>query len=259
MLFLCEVYEFMKPEVSVIIPAYNCEKTIEKAIASALNQDNVTVELVIVDDCSEDDTPKIIDKIAEKNRQIRVLHNSENKGVSETRNIGCKQANRKYIAFLDSDDFWEPNKLEKQIHLMEHKQAGMSYTAYYIVKDDNRIESKLYQVPTYVTYNKLLKENVIGCSTVVIRTELMRNCSFNSEYFHEDYVLWLQLLRKGEIAVGVQEPLVYYKTGGRSSDKVKAMYNRFIVYRKAEKISFFKSIYYMLCYMWNGIIKYIDM
>lgn len=246
----------MEPVVSVVIPAYNCESTIESAIFSALNQINVEIELIVVDDFSLDNTYVKVQKLAAKNNKIRLFANDKNLGAAVTRNIGCSYAVGTYIAFLDGDDTWKENKLVKQISKMKAEDAELSFTSYYIIKDHERVNSVIYAVPPHVTFNSLLKENFIGCSTVVLKKELMNDNKFSSEFFHEDYILWLKLLRSGVKAVGVQEALVYYQMGGRSANKFNTAKNRWIVYRVAEKISLIRSIYYMIHYLLRGMLKY---
>ena len=245
----------MKPEVSVIIPAYNSEKTIERAIRSALDQVNVEVELIVVNDCSSDETYHIIKGLAEIDERIKLYSNNQNLGVAQTRNIGCSHAKGKYIAFLDSDDFWELDKLNTQLEVMKSEHAQLSYTSYGIIRDNNKNKFTVYQVPTKIVYQQLLKENVIGCSTVVVESSLMRAHVFQTDYFHEDYALWLELLRTGCIAAGINRPLAYYRKGGRSANKLKAAKNRYVIYRRLEKLSIVQSLYYMAHYLIAGILK----
>lgn len=239
--------------VSVIIPVYNSEKTISQAIFSALQQTIAPLEVIVIDDCSSDQTCNVVEQIVCSEKKVRLYKNPQNYGVAKTRNIGCCLARGRFIAFLDSDDIWDKNKLEKQLQCLELTKSDFSYTAYYIVSGK---QQKLYRVPTHINYSHLLKENFIGCSTVLIRAELMNEYKFNPDFFHEDYVLWLTLLRRGFQAKGLDEPLVYYRKGGRSSFKLKAAKNRWIVYRKSEGMNFIKSFYYILCYLFRSIIKY---
>ncbi|MEA5010990.1 MAG: glycosyltransferase family 2 protein [Angelakisella sp.] len=247
----------MKPEVSVIIPAYNCEKTIEKTISSALGQVNVDVELIVVNDYSTDRTYEVVENLAKTDARIKFYSNNQNLGVAQTRNIGCSHATGKYIAFLDADDFWEMEKLDIQLAYMKNKHAQLSYTSYCIIKGDKNNNYTSYRVPAKIAYKQLLKENVIGCSTVVLESTLMKLHMFRSDFFHEDYALWLEILRAGYTAIGVNIPLVYYRKGGRSSNKLKAAKNRYIIYRRLEKLPITHSLYYMVHYLVAGILKYV--
>lgn len=239
--------------VTVIIPAFNCESTISQAIFSALHQTVSPLEVIVIDDGSTDQTYRSVEQMASIEHRIRLYKNSQNCGVAETRNIGCSYAQGKYIAFLDGDDTWEKDKLEKQLQKLEQTQAGICYTSYHIVSSHF---SKTYTVPVTIDYEGLLKENVILCSTVVLRAEMMKIQAFDPAFFHEDYALWLTLLRKGYQAVGIQEPLVYYQKGGRSSDKMKAAKNRWRIYRRAVELPFLQSCRYMFYYGYRGLRKY---
>lgn len=242
--------------VSVIIPAFNCENTISKTILSALHQTVASLEVIVIDDASTDQTYHLVEQISSTEHRIRLYKNPKNCGVAKTRNIGCRYAHGKYIAFLDSDDIWQADKLEKQLQELKRTQSDFSYSSYYIISE-SAARKKLYKVPASTSYSQLLKENVIGCSTVLIRTDLMKEYKFSPDFFHEDYALWLTLLREGYRAVGIEEAMVFYRKGGRSSNKFKAAKNRWIIYRQLEKLSFFSSIYYLSCYFFASIRKYI--
>jgi teichuronic acid biosynthesis glycosyltransferase TuaG len=239
--------------VSIIMPAFNCETTASQSILSALNQTISSIEIIVIDDYSSDETYNIIEKIALTDNRIKLYRNHKNMGVAETRNIGCKYAIGNYIAFIDSDDIWQPDKLEKQLFSIEQKKADICYTSYYIMDD---YTNRLYSVPTFIDYNGLLKENVIGCSTVLLKAEIMKHFHFDSTFFHEDYVLWLALLRKGYKATGIEEALVFYRKGGRSANKIKAAKNRWVIYRKAEKLSLLQSLFNMYFYIQKALVKH---
>lgn len=242
----------MKPLVSVVIPAYNSEKTISRTLASVLCQTMKQFEIIVVDDGSTDHTYDVVKKISAVEPSIRLYQNTKNSGVAETRNIGCQYACGKYIAFLDSDDLWDKYKLETQLKHMESTKCDISYTSYYIMYANCK---KYYSVPSVVSYNDMLKENVLGCSTVMLRSELMKKYSFESSYFHEDYALWLTLLRDGYKASGIDDALTFYQLGGRSNNKLKAARHRWIIYHYHEKLSPSKSLYYLLCYLFTSIKK----
>lgn len=245
----------MKELVSIIISVYNAEKRIEKISDSVLNQSYSNIEVIIIDDCSGDNSFNIIKNISKKDKRIKVYRNEINLGVSQTRNVGIEKAKGKYIAFLDSDDIWKKDKLEKQISYMDKNKIDICYTGYEMIdKDESHVS--IYNVPKYIDYEGLLKENVICCSSVVIKSDLLKRNYFNHEFFHEDFVLWLRLLKLGYKAVGIQEALVSYRKGGRSSNKIKSSINRWAVYRKSEHLTLITSIYYFIFYTINGIKKY---
>jgi len=244
------------PLVTVIIPTYNSANTVEQSIESVINQTMPDFELIIVDDGSRDKTFEIISEIAKKDSRIKVLKNEFNIGVAATRNNALKIASGKYIAFLDSDDIWAKEKLEKQIELLEKIDGDICFTSYRFV---NLLGMPLkrapYIVPLKTDYHRMLRENVIGLSTALVRVDALKGIEFDSRWFHEDYALWLSLLRNGKTAWGLQEVLVTYRTGGRSSNLINVAKNRWKIYREHEGLSVIKSLYYFCCYAINGIKK----
>lgn len=246
----------MNDLVSVIIPVYNAAKTIEKTIKSTLMQSYVFLEVIVIDDCSDDNSFNIVKNMAESDSRIIVYKNLKNLGVAQTRNLGINMAKGKFIAFLDSDDVWKQSKLEKQLQYIKEKKADICYSSYEMISENNEGDKVLCVVPKEIGYYDLLKENVICCSTAIVRSELLKVYQFENEFFHEDFVLWLTLLKKGYKAIGIQDALIIYRMGGRSSDKLKASKNRWIVYRKSQQLNLFFSIYYFSIYAINGIKKY---
>lgn len=245
----------MKNLVSVIIPVYNASKTIEKTIESVLCQSYTDFEIIIIDDCSNDNSFEIARELSKSDNRIILYRNQKNLGVAKTRNVGISIAKGEFISFLDSDDVWKSSKLEKQLKYIEQKNADICYTSYEMV-NNNETDSVIRIVPKEISYRGLLKENVICCSTAIVKSDLLKQYPFKAEYFHEDFVLWLKLLKCGYKAIGVQENLVIYRKGGRSSDKLKASKNRWIVYRKSEKLPLLLSMYYFISYTLNGVKKY---
>ena len=245
----------MIPKVSVIMPAYNSEKTIEEAIHSVLTQSVRSLELIVVNDRSTDDTLKVVSQLVKEDPRIILINCDTNQGPAEARNLALKHASGEYIAFLDSDDIWQKEKLEKQLTVLESTKYDICYTAYGILDGNSSLAKKLYLIPERIDYKELLKENVIGLSTVLIKRELLTGYKFNNRWFHEDYALWLQLLGSGKRAIGINEILVYYRSGGRSKNKILAAKNRWVIYRKAEKLPLLKAMYYMSIYSFRGIKK----
>lgn len=245
----------MEELVSVIVPVYNAANTIEDTVYSALNQTYENLEIIIIDDCSSDHSLEILSKIKRSDRRVRIYNNKKNSGVAQTRNKAISLAKGKYIAFLDSDDLWMPNKIQLQLNALQDQSADICYTAYNLV-DENEVVSNKINVPKHQTYEMILKENSILCSSVLSKREILKQNPFKVEFFHEDLVLWLELLKSGYKAIGLQQYLVSYKKGGRSADKVRASINRWKVYRECEKLSIHKSSYYFINYIIRGIKKY---
>ena len=241
--------------ISIIMPAYNAQKTIRASIQSVLNQSYTHFELIVVDDASCDDTVMIVRKVMQQDKRIKLLCNDKNMGSASSRNHGRAHAEGGYIAFLDSDDIWFPEKLKRQVQILESEQADICYTSYRLIDKESRFLGAVYGVPVNVDYKTLLKENVIGCSTVLMRSDVFHKGALKTEFFHEDYALWLSLLRIGHRAVGIPECFVHYRVGGRSSGKLSAAKNRWHIYRKQEKLGSIESLGYFLCYAVNGVRK----
>ena len=246
------------PYVTVIMPAYNAGQYIARSIQSVIDQTFPNWVLYAIDDGSHDDTCRIIQEFSAGDDRIIFLKNEKNIGVSATRNKGIGLSRSKYIAFLDSDDVWHPEKLEKQLARIEQENADLSYCSYSLVDEhDVRIHDD-YIIPAYTNYEALLKENVIGCSTVLVRTELVKQYGFRSDYYHEDYVLWLRLLELGYVAVGCTEVLVNWRhiKNSRSADKVKSAKKRWMIYRYCVGLPLPKCVRLFLRYAFAGLRKY---
>lgn len=246
-----------KPRVSVIMPAYNAARFIGDAIRSVQAQTITDWELLVLDDGSTDDTCAIVKSMAEQDERIRLLPNGENMGVARTRNRGFELSRGEYIALLDSDDLWQPRKLEIQLAAME-QGAALCCCAYAIIGADGEKARADYPVPEEITYEKLLRENVIGCSTVVLRRELAQQYRFTTDFYHEDYVLWLQLLKDGHRAVGCPQVLAAwrYAADSRSFDKGSSAQNRWRIYRDFLKLPLYRCLWLFGCYALTGLRKY---
>ncbi|MBE6638187.1 MAG: glycosyltransferase family 2 protein [Ruminococcaceae bacterium] len=244
--------------ISIIMPAYNAERYIEEAIRSVIDQTYTHWELLIIDDCSDDNTYAIAMEYAGKDSRISVYKNDKNMGVAATRNRGFDLCSGDYVALLDSDDVWETEKLKKQFEKLLKDKADIVYCSYSIVNGNGEKIKADYIVPEQTDFESMLKENVIGCSTVILSRDIADKYRFKTEYFHEDYVLWLDLLRDGYKAAGCAKSLVKWRyfEDSRSFNKRKSAFNRFKIYRNHLKFSLFKSMYLFICYMFAGIKKY---
>lgn len=241
--------------VSVIMPAYKCEKTIEQAVESVLSQD-VPLELIVLNDCSPDDVDRVMKRYKTDSRVI-YIKNKSNLGASRTRNKGVEMARGKYIAFLDSDDWWAQGKLKKQLSVMMKEKAPLCCTARELVSTDGRKSGRVLHVPGRITYKILLKGNVISCSSVVIRSDIAREFPMSHEESHEDYIMWMRVLRKYGWAVGLDEPLLLYRVSnqGKSGSKLKSAKMTYMAYRFAG-LGRLRSCYCFCWYAVNGVRKY---
>lgn len=249
----------IRTTVSVIIPAYNAAAYIEQAIRSVMAQTYTDWELLVIDDCSTDGTYAIAQRLAAEEPRIRLIRNEKNSGVAATRNYGLELCGGAYVAFLDSDDVWHPDKLACQIQKAQQEQAALVYTSYAIVDAQGQPCKKPYRVPEHIDFKALLKENVIGCSTVLLAAPVAKAHRFKTGFYHEDYCLWLDILQDGHKAVGCTEILTDWRLiiNSRSFDKKNGARNRWAIYRRHLHFSFFKSLRYFTAYAWRGVLKYI--
>lgn len=246
------------PLVSVIMPAYNAEKTVGKAIESVLRQTYDNFELIVIDDRSKDDTYSVISGYGERDSRVRVCQNEKNSGVSATRNYGVNIAKGDFIALLDSDDMWREDKLSLQMKLMlDDPGCPFSFTGSSFVNADGQPFDYIFHVPEKVTYKNLLKQNVVSCSSVIIKRELLLKYPMKYDKMHEDFAVWLQVLKNEGDARAVDEPLLCYRiaTGTKSSNKIKSTLMTYRVYRYLG-LNIFKIMYYLPIYTLRGIKKY---
>lgn len=246
----------MEELVSIIMPAYNCEKYVSAAIESVICQTYFNWELIVVDDCSIDDTFAVISSYSDDKR-IKVFGNEKNRGVSYTRLVAVSKAKGDWIAFLDSDDVWEPDKLVKQFILQKEKNAELIYTGSAFMNDLGNKYKWIFEVPTEVSYKELLKQNVISNSSTLVKKDLYVKFAPDRDDIHEDFACWLGILKTGVIAYGVNEPLLIYRltNSSKSSNKFKAVGMNWKTYRY-NGLSVFKTIYYMCWYIVKGLLKY---
>lgn len=222
------------PKVSVIMPAYNAEKYIEAAIQSVINQTFINWELIIIDDGSIDNTVEIVAKLVENDHRVRFLINETNKGVSYTRNRAIEIATGEWIAFLDSDDLWQNDKLEKQLLLTEkYPDMVVCYTASSFINEAGTPYEYVLEAIEQIDYKKLLHKNIMSCSSVMIRSAVMKNIKMPNDRMHEDYFAWLTVLRIHGIAYGINEPLLTYRlcSNSKSSNRIKSAKMLFNTYR----------------------------
>lgn len=252
------VREMQDNLVSVIIPTYNSEKYIEETLNSVLNQTYKDFEIIIIDDCSKDNTWKIIKEYEKKYNNIVCLKQEINKGVAEARNRGIDSAKGRYIAFLDSDDLWYKEKLEKQLNFMKEKKAFFSYTAIEMIDEKGKILKGKREVKEEIDYNFLLRNTMIATSSVIIDKLQYGEFQMPLRRSGQDYATWLQLLKKGK-AYGVNEVYVSYRvrSDSLSSNKLKSIRQVYDIQTQQEKINTIKSIYNCLFFLLNALKKYL--
>ncbi|MBC2037394.1 glycosyltransferase family 2 protein [Listeria booriae] len=239
--------------VSVIIPTYNSEATIAKTISSVLNQTHKSLEIIIVDDASNDKTVQIVQDLDKAQISLFVL--KQNIGAAEARNIALSKARGRFIAFLDSDDTWYPEKLARQLRFMEGHQAGFSFTAYERVVAST--VKNIVQVPRRLAYNDLLRNTIINCSTVVIDRKRINHIKMPSIRTRQDTATWLSILKKGHVAYGLNYVLASYnlRNDSLSSKKGKMAMQTWKMYREQEKLSYWHAAICFTCYAYNAVRK----
>ena len=245
--------------VSIIVPTYNACEYIQQTISSVLFQTYHNWELLIIDDCSSDNTISIVKEFAESNPRIRYFSTNQNTGSpSQPRNIGIEQAKGDYIAFLDSDDIWLPNKLEEQLAFMQEYGYDFVYSNYEKMTWDGKREQRIVKVKGSASYKDILKTNEIPCLTVLLRRELLNDVRFKSVP-DEDCVCWLDILKKGYKAYNTGKVHAVYREAkqSRSSNKFKMFKERWYILRDIEKVSFVPAVYYLTIYAFRGLAKYL--
>lgn len=243
--------------VSVVMPAYNAEKYIGQAIESVQKQTYTNWELIVVDDCSTDNTYEIVKEYSQKDFRIKLLKNQKNQGVSYTRKNGVEASAGEWIAFLDSDDAWHHEKLEKQLVCQKQYGAKLVFTASAFMNSEGKRLDWVLHVPQVIGYRKLLKQNLISNSSVLIEKKSYLECAVLADDIHEDFACWLKFLRQGNQAYGVGEPLLIYRLSAtsKSGNKLKAAKMNWKTYRIIG-LNNVQSAYYMMWYVVNSIFKY---
>jgi len=244
--------------ISVITAVYNGRDSIAHTIESVLQQSFSQFEYIIVDDCSTDDTAAIVKEYAKKDDRIKYTKLSKNSGVAAARNYGISQSVFNFICFVDADDIWLDNKLRVQYNLHDEHGIKISCTGIDMINEDRKVVG-FQSPPTSILYSKLLKNNVVATSTVMINKSIIRNNKLFEESLEmaEDYCAWLRISKTTEF-VGLKKRLVIYKIAKNSlsGNKFKMAKFRWKVYRKYEKINFLKSIYYICAYAFHGLVKH---
>lgn len=254
-----EKVEFIKLflMVSIIIPTYNSSFFISQAIESVLVQTYKDWEALVIDDCSTDDSANIIKSYCQKDERIKYLKTEYASGSPTLpRNIGIKNSQGRYIAFLDSDDIWLPNKLETQLHLFSDNKTVIVYSNYEKIAENGQRNSRIVVAPFTMDYQHLLLGNVIGCLTAIYDTEKVGKVYF-SDYPHEDYIMWLSILKKGYIARNTNTVTALYRVryNSVSSNKLKVISWQWEIYRSVEKLGYWKSVLFFISYAYKAFRK----
>jgi len=241
------------PLISVVTPVYNAALFLEETILSILNQTYTHWELILVDDCSTDTSLKIANNYCLKDSRIKCFQLSENKGAGIARNLGIKEAKGTYIAFLDADDLWFPEKLNKQLDFMINNNCNICYSSYQLMNEDGSLQPKIIEALPQLTFKKLLKSNYIGNLTGIYNAAALGKIYAPIIRKRQDWALWLTALKIENKAMGIKEPLAYYRVRKDSISKNKPgllKYN-YAVYKKVLGFSTLNSLNMITVFLWE--------
>jgi teichuronic acid biosynthesis glycosyltransferase TuaG len=243
--------------VSIITPSYNSSRFVADTVQSVLIQTYTNWELLIVDDCSKDNSVEVISSWVERDERIKFFPLQKNVGAASARNVAIAEAKGQYIAFLDSDDVWMPDKLEKQIAFMKKGRYAFTYSDYYVMYEDGRQTGTEIHVPRSLSYSQYLRNTIIGCLTVVIDRSITDDFRMPLIKSSHDMALWLLILKRGYKAYGMQEILAGYRlvSTSNTSKKWRAAKDVWRVYRDFEKLSFCYAGFCFCGYALNAAIK----
>nr|WP_321262364.1 glycosyltransferase family 2 protein [uncultured Sphaerochaeta sp.] len=250
--------DFVKDLVSVIIPVYNAEKFLQATLHSVINQTYKNIEIVIVDDCSTDNSAEIIRHFISNQIEIVYYLQDKNRGAGAARNKALELARGQYVAFLDSDDIWLFEKIERQISLMKEKRTGFCYAAIEMIDENNQIVKTKRKIKETCDYHYLLRNTIIATSTVIIDRIILGDFKMPLRRGGQDYATWLMLLRNGEVAYGINEVMSQYRlvSGSLSSNKLKSIKQVWEIQTQDEKIGKGSAALNVIGFVLNAVKKY---
>lgn len=245
--------------VSIIMPVFNSEKYLSDAVNSIIAQTYNNWELMLIDDNSSDKSVHIAKQFEAIDSRIHVIFLNSNSGAAVARNTGIAIATGKYIAFLDADDLWMPDKLDHQVHFMENSGIALSCTWYKTIAADGTDLNSIVKAGPHINYKQLLKNNTIGCLTAMYNVAVCGKQLMPLIRKRQDYGLWLNILKKGHTAACIPSVLAAYRTGANSlsQNKLGVLKYNWELLRKHQNLSFLASAYYFCCYLWNKSFKYL--
>ena len=248
----------MNELISIVMPVYNASAWLEETVESVQKQTYENWELIAVDDCSPDESFRMLERMAQKDARIRPIRREENGGAARTRNTGMDAARGQYLAFLDSDDLWDAKKLEKELAFLKERQAAFAFTAYEFGDENGRGNGRIVHVPPTLDYRHALSRTIIFTTTVMfdlqrIDRELIRMPDVKSE----DTATWWKILRSGYTAHGLNENLAIYRRpkGSLSSNKMVAVRRIWNLYRNQEKLSVPVSAWHLFFWAWRAAAR----
>ena len=250
--------DYVKGLVSVITPVFNCEKYIERTLNSVFSQTYKNIEIVLVDDQSKDRSAEIIERFKVTHPEIVYFLQPENKGAGYARNKALELARGQYVAFLDADDMWKPDKIVKQVKLLNEKNGGFCFTAIEMIDGDDKVIKVKRKVKEQIDYKFLLSNTMIPTSGVLVDRIIKGDFRMHLRRGGQDYATWLRLLRDGSLAYGIDEALVSYRIDGKSlsSNKMKSISQIWEIQTQDEGISKIAAGFHIIKWCWNSVKKY---
>ena len=244
------------PLISIITPAYNSASFLPQTIASVQAQSVTDWEMLIVDDASTDNSAEIVELLAAQDPRLILIRQPHNQGPAAARQAAITRAQGRYLAFLDSDDLWLPEKLARQLSFMAEKKAALSYTSLRRISEDGTQTGEARPIPPSLTYSQLLKNTAIACSTAIIDRELSGPVAI-IEGPIDDYTLWLSILKRGLVAHGLNEDLTRYRAriGSLSGKPIRCASWVWWVLRKVEKLPLPYAIWCFAHFAVRAVLK----
>ena len=245
-------------KVSIVVPVYNAASYIRETVEMVKAQTYSDWELILVNDCSTDNSLEILDELSDADSRIKVYSNEKNSGAAMTRNNGVSKVNGRFLAFLDADDKWMPNKLEKQLAFMEEHDASFCFTAYEFGDENAKPTGKIVTVPEKLTYRKALSRTIIFTTTVMFDLEKIdKKLIHMPNIGSEDTATWWSILRTGVAAYGLNEVLAIYRRPAQSlsSNKAVAIMRIWYLYREQEGLSVLYSFFNLVMWAYRATMR----
>jgi teichuronic acid biosynthesis glycosyltransferase TuaG len=248
---------FVDTLVSIITPAYRAAAHIGETIESVQAQDYAEWEMLIVDDCSPDNTAEVVARYAAADTRVRLIRQSRNGGPAAARSAALAHARGRWVAFLDSDDLWLPDKLSAQLAFHRGSDAVLTFTSFRRINAAGDKTGRLIHIRPRLDYLALLKNTAIATSTVIVDRRISGTIKMKPTYY-DDYACWLELLRPGRIALGLDRDLMRYRVLGKSvsRNKLKSASHVWRTYREVERLGLLRSMWSFANYAGRGVLKY---
>lgn len=251
----------MNPKVSIITPSFNSEQYIEETVKSVINQTYNNWEMIIVDDCSSDNTCDVVEELSRGDSRIKLIRLEKNSGAAMARNTALHNSTGKFIAYLDADDLWYPDKLSKQVSFMLKNKYGFTCTSYEVITNDGNPLYKYIHMKDRVDYKGFLVNNLLQTVGIMVDTDIVsKEClEMPNMRRRQDAATWLQVLKSGNDCYGLDEIIAKYRRtdGSLSSNKSKAIKGIWYLYREVEHLSLLFSCYcffrYAVLAVWKRV------